>query len=138
MRMTIAIPRPVGRIDLNAAVVDPENFDRWLFGDEQSDGERKRHLENLLRARIEVVVWLTESQRSKLRLAGRGDIKRFFDEVEDRRSRFEIDRRRFKTGRAALMQLDRLSQTYEKGPFGDGSLFAKTLQRIQGRRLTPQ
>ena len=68
--------------------------------------------------------------RAKLRLAGRGDIKRFFDEVQRRRDDFESDRKTFKTGLPALRRLDELSPTYRHGPFGVGSLFAKTLQKI--------
>jgi hypothetical protein len=35
---------------------------------------------------------LTNSQRAKRRLAGKGDIKRFFDHVEHGRSEFELNR----------------------------------------------
>jgi hypothetical protein len=67
----------------------------------------------------------------KLRIAGRGDIKRFFDQVETQKRAFEIARRHFKTGVAALRGLDSLSRLYQEGPFGDGSLFAKTLKKIK-------
>jgi hypothetical protein len=73
---------------------------------------------------------LTESKRAKLRLAGRGDIKRFFDQVEDRRQQFETDRQSFRTGLADLQRLEPLTQVYRDGPFGDGSLSAKTLSRF--------
>jgi hypothetical protein len=73
---------------------------------------------------------LTDRQRAKLKLAGRGDIKRFFDRVEESRIDFEVQRQTFRTGRTALLRLDPLLQVYREGPFGDGSLFAKTLRRI--------
>ena len=73
---------------------------------------------------------LTDSQRTKLRLAGRGDIKCLFDQVEDRRRDFEKDGHNFRAGLAALQRLDPLTQVYREGPFGDGSLFSKTLFKI--------
>jgi hypothetical protein len=129
--------RPVMPLDINSAVVERENFDRWLFVDGRSEEERRKYLEQILRSKVEVAAVLhdlTAAQRAKLRLAGRGDIKRFFDEVEDRRDAFEVERRSFKTGYPALQRLVELSQLYQEGPFEDGSLFAKTLRRIDADR----
>jgi hypothetical protein len=130
-------PRParlvVMPLDLNSAVMDRDNFDRWLFADGGYEMVRQRHLDDILQDKVEAAARkhkLTEAQRAKLRVAGRGDIKRFFDQVEDRRREFERDRRSFKTGLAALGRLTPLSRIYQEGPFGDGSLFAKTLHRI--------
>ena len=126
-------PRPIMRLDLKTAVLERENFDRFLFADERSEGERRRHLEELLAVKVEAAAArldLTDRQRAKLRLAGRGDIKRFFDRVGDRKGAFERSRRGFKTGMAALRGLEPLAQLYQEGPFGDGSLFAKTLRKI--------
>jgi hypothetical protein len=130
-------PQPVVHLNIMAMVVERENFDRWLFDDGRPEEERQGHLEAILQSKVELAIRahrLTEAQRAKLRLAGRGDIKRFFDRVEERRSAFEIDRRDFKTGWAALQRLGDLSQIYHEGPFGDGSLFAKTLHRINEDR----
>ena len=69
-------------------------------------------------------------QRAKLRLAGRGDIKRFFDVVQNRRNAFEIARKDFQSGLWALQRLDAVAKNYREGPFRAGSLFAKTLQKI--------
>jgi hypothetical protein len=115
-------------------VVARENFDRWLFDDDTGDEvSRGRHLERLLQTRVDAATRehkLTPAQRAKLHLAGRGDIKRFFDQVEDRRREFETERRVYRNGLAALRRLEPLGQVFRDGPFGDSSLFAKTLQRI--------
>jgi hypothetical protein len=127
----------VERLNIAVMEVERENFDRWLFDDGRPEGERQGHLEAILQSTIERAARahrLTEAQRAKLRLAGRGDIKRFFDQVEERRSAFEIDRRSFRTGHAALQRLGDLSQIYHEGPFGNGSLFVKTLRRINDDR----
>jgi hypothetical protein len=130
-------PPPVGRIDLNSAIFARENFDRWLFDKEQTEEARLSHLERILSAQIEAAALrdnLTARERTKLRLAGRGDIKRFFDQVEGRRSQFEIARKSFKSGHAALLALTPLTKVYQEGPFGDGSLFAKTLRKVRDDR----
>jgi hypothetical protein len=76
------------------------NFDRWLFAREPSERARQEHLTDILDAKINIAATahhLTDRERAKLRLAGRGDIKRFFDEVQKRRDDFEIERREFVT-----------------------------------------
>jgi hypothetical protein len=131
--------QPVMHFNLNTAMLVSDNFDRWLFPHEQSETARYDHLKEVLDARIVVVAQanqLTEHERGKLRLAGRGDIKRFFDEVQKRKDQFEIDRKSFNTGLATLRRLDELSPTYRDGPFGPGSLFVKTLHKIRNDRQT--
>lgn len=130
-------PRPVVRLNINNAVLEPESFDQWLFGEEPTERARRRRLDDLLRIQIDIVAKrhrLTGAEREKLRLAGRGDIKRFFDRVEEQRRAFEKERQSFRTGLAALRRLDVLVPIYHDGPFGDGSLFAKTLRRIEDER----
>ncbi len=131
--------QPVGRFNLNTAMLDRDNFDRWLFPRELSERARYDHLKEILDARIVVVAQankLTDHERAKLRLAGRGDIKRFFDEVQKRKDQFEIDRKSFNTGLATLRRLDELSPTYRDGPFGADSLFVKILHKIRNDRQT--
>jgi hypothetical protein len=126
------VPIPM-RLDLDTMTVERANFDRWLFADEQSESEHWKHLDKMLRAKVEDAGQehkLTFRQRAKLRLAGRGDIKRFFDRVEESRIDFEAQRQSFRTGHPALLRLEPLARNYNVGPFGDGSLFAKTFRKI--------
>jgi hypothetical protein len=126
--------RPPRHADITTLVLGRENFDRWLFDDGGHEAVRQRHLDDLLRANVEALAGkykLSEPQWAKLRLAGQGDIKRFFDNVEERRRDFETDGRNFQAGVAALHRLAPLSQLYRDGPFGDSSLFAKTLRKIR-------
>jgi hypothetical protein len=125
--------QPVMRINIKTAVLERENFDRWLFNGGQSEETCLRHFDDILHAKVEMATGkhkLTDPQRAKLRLAGRGDIKRFFDQVQDRRTAFEVERQSVNSGLAALRRLDELSRLCRVGPFGDGSLFVKTLHRI--------
>jgi hypothetical protein len=132
------LPRPPRRLNINTAAVAPENFDRWLFADGGHDEpDPRRILDDILRGKVEAAARehrLTDSERAKVRLAGQGDIKRFFDRVEDRRRDFERDRHTFRAGYEALLRLDDLARIYRDGPFGDGSLFAKTLHKIRDVR----
>ena len=126
------------RLNLQAMELERENFDRWLFADGLSEEEHRRHLDRVLLTRVKTVARthkLTDPQRAKLLLAGRGDIKRFFDGVEDKRNEFETARQNFKAGFLALRNLDPLTRIYRQGPFGDGSLFSKTLYKIMNDRI---
>jgi hypothetical protein len=136
MQVTFELTNPAAGIkviDLTGAMVAQENFDRRVFGDRETKRERWNHLEDLLFSKIQAADKkhrLTGPQRAKLQLAGRGDIKRFFDRVEDGRAEFELNRVGFKNGIAALQRLKPLSDAYDRGPFDDGSLFVKTLHKI--------
>lgn len=132
--ITITMPvRPVGLLKLDAVALDRENFDRWLFPAGYTESERRKHLDEILQDRVEATVRhdkLSATERAKLLLAGRGDIKRYFDQVEDRRRAFEVERQRYQAGVDALHRLYDLSHLYDVGPFGDDSLFARVLVKI--------
>ena len=129
--------QPVQRmrpINLNEMSLARDNFDRWVFGEGVDEEKRRGHLHSLLSGKISSLEKMREinaEQSERLRLAGSGDIKRFFDRVEERRSDFEVARREFNTGRIALGQLEPLSTEYQAGPFGNDSFFAKTLRKIE-------
>ena len=109
-------------------------FDAVVFPkDGNSQGARAR-LESLLDLEIEEIhrtCRLSREQKKKLEMLGRGDIKRFFDRVEERRPEFEVARKNFNAGRMMLRELEPLSTEFQNGPFGDDSFFAKTLKKIE-------
>ena len=108
--------RPIAPIDLKTAVVERENFDRWLFADAGYEAAHQSYLDAMLRAKVDAAARrkLTDPQRAKLQLAWQGDIKRFLDEVQTRRNDFKTERKNFKTGRAALRRLEPLSKLYHR------------------------
>ncbi len=118
-------------------VLAPENFDMRVFGDLVGDDVRRARVEVTLGELVErasAVHRLTPTEREKLRLAGRGDVKRFFDRIaEDRRA---FDRVRFDPGGgiAFLREVRSERRVYVEGPFGAGSLFEKTLARALRER----
>ena len=92
---------------------------------------RRSRLDTLLTEKINEATEqrkLNQDQIKKLRLAGTGDIKRFFDRVEEKRADFDKVRKDYNTGMAILNELTTLSADYQTGPFGQGSVYEKTLE----------
>jgi hypothetical protein len=121
-------------INISDFALASDNFDRWVFDDELTEGERKKRLNSLLVNKIEAARKAEEfvaGQFRKLELAGAGDIKRFLDRVDTARTDFEAIRQDFNVGRAALGNYDSLTAEYQAGPFGPGSLFEKALHKIK-------
>jgi len=107
-----------------------ENFDQWLYRDLQNSAGARSRLDALLLLRLEDVVQacsLSDTQRQKLQLAGRGDIKRFFDRVEELRRRFQLVKSDQNRIGEILQEIQPLQLTFQTGPFGDTSIFSKTL-----------
>jgi hypothetical protein len=135
----VAPPPPDGIVDfpnLGTAVLSPDNFDRRVFGQDRQT-TRGMRMDELLSAKVKGASRehdLEDAERAKLYLAGRGDINRFFDQVDAERAVFEVSRWTFEAGRRALSRLDPLARIYQQGPFEEGSLFAKVLVKILADR----
>jgi hypothetical protein len=135
---------PEGMIDSDpdeksgdATVMARENFDRWIYGTGWTAEARRTHLNKVLKGKVNGAVRglrLGEHEREKLELAARGDIKRLFNRADAERRSFEAARLEFAAGRAVLMGLDSITLDFQKGPFGEDSLFAKTLRKIESDR----
>lgn len=120
-----------------AVQVDP--FDREVYGDPEDGaaGARKR-VERKLQQRIAAVdraCGLTDSQRRKLNLAGRGDVRSLFEQLDVKKQTL------FPEGVPRLFfvfphddELLALRARLRARPFDDDSLFEKTLRNI----LTPE
>ena len=122
-------------------VIEQSTIDQWIFqenrikGVAQAGGKAaagRARIDSQLKALLDEllqVCQLSEAQRHKLTLAARGDVKRFFDQVEKVR----------KTSRALnddqnqLLQIRQecssLQQQLSRGLFGDESLFGKAIRR---------
>lgn len=110
-----------------------ENFDLHVFGDEASEEARRGRLDAMLAEKIERAARthrLTPAQREKLRLAGRGDVKRLFDRIEESRREFDRVRSDLRAGVAFLRGLAPERLAYVAGPFGSDSIYRKSLTRI--------
>lgn len=116
-----------------ASITDEDSFDDWAFGGEQGEKRFRDQLDTILETKLQVVdrvFQLTESQRRKLKLAGRGDIKHLLDMVDGSRQEFQracLDARRLPELQKRLRLIElRVSD----GPFEAGSILAKTLRKM--------
>jgi len=114
-------------------IISGEAFERGLFGRVGNTAAARDRLNLRLRVKIQevdAIRHMTIAQKEKLRLAGRGDIERFFDQVERKRTEFALlGADPAKCGQF-IQELERLRSTFALGLFGEGSIFAKTLRKI--------
>lgn len=116
-----------------AFILNDNQFDQWVFGSSPGAGGGRNRLDALLSLQVEDaarVCRLTEVQKKKLRLAGSGDIKRFFEKVDEKRKKFE----KVKTDQNKIgeiyQELSPLRSLIQSGLFDEGSFFSKTLRTI--------
>jgi hypothetical protein len=116
-----------------ASIPDDDSFDDWAFGGEQGEKRFRDQVDNLLQSKLQVVsrvFQLTEPQRRKVKLAGRGDIKHLLEMVDDSRREFKrasVDVRRLPD---LQEQLRLVELRVSNGPFEAGSMLAKTLRKL--------
>jgi hypothetical protein len=109
-----------------------ETFNMHVFGSLATGEEMLSRLEVILQSKIEAidrVCQLDDAQKAKLRLAGHGSITRCFDRVEELRIRFRpvTD---YNIVRELNVDAMPLKFLLTFGPFGDRSLFGKTLRNV--------
>ena len=107
------------------------NFDQWIFGGQYADQGRKK-VESVLTLKIDAidhVCGLREDQKSKLHLAGQGDIKRFYDDVQVARDKFMKVRRNRNAINNIFQEIQPLQARVNAGLFGEASFFQKVLNR---------
>jgi hypothetical protein len=130
-------PRPANAM-AGLPVAQAPNFDQmdqWVFGRLGGSAGAHAKLDSALLLRIETVdrvCRITEVQKNKLRLAGRGDIKRFFDKVEALKRKFQQGQN--DPNANIWQEIQPLTIELNDGLFGDDSLYAKTI----GRTLSPE
>jgi hypothetical protein len=113
-------------------VISDQAFEQWIFGQVRNAREGRAKLDLLLTLQIEAVEQfcaITEIEKQKLQLAGRGDIKRFFDRVEEKRRRFQLvkhDQNRFGE---IYQEIQPLQAIFTSGPFDENSILYKTLRK---------
>jgi hypothetical protein len=118
-------------------VVAAESFDRWLFGSTGDVESGHIYMESILKrkiAELDQMRRLTLAEKKKLLLAGRGDIKRLFDRIEEERKEFELVRMDTDKCERFLLDLSPLRVTIHQGPFDFQSIFAKTCRKMLDER----
>jgi hypothetical protein len=125
--------RPIDAQDLRlrGQIVIGREFDQRVSGRVPGINEVRDRYESALKSRIDRTVrlyGLSEAQKKKLQLAGRGDIKRLLDRVEDTRKKARMPARDADEFQAVVPDHRPLHLMPIGELFGEGSLFAKTLK----------
>ncbi len=118
-------------------IVSARAFDLWIFRDTENPANMHENLRWKLEAAIDRsddLHHLTETQKEKLRLAGQGDIKHFFDEIENKRREFELLRPDFMKAQNFLFRVSAERNFKRKIMFDNKSIFSKTLVTILNER----
>ena len=111
-----------------------DSFDDWAFGGKEGEKRFRNQLDTLLQTKgpkeVEQIFRLTEPQRRKLKLAGRGDIQRLLEMVDDARKEFQLARLNIRRLTELQKDLRLVELRVSDGLFEMGSLFAKTLRKM--------
>lgn len=125
------------------ATIGIEQFDSWIFQGNANRDQAKTTLESRIDleiTRIAQTVSLTDDQKERLKLAGNGDIKRFYDRVEKARRQFLSMGEQWEQNRIneAYQLAVPLQQELRKGIFGSNSLLQKVVATTVTEEQTEQ
>jgi hypothetical protein len=108
--------------------LNEQMFNQWLFsanrGSFDSESELSLNIES-----VDRICGLTEPQKVKLRLAGRGDYARFGRQVDDLKAKYVGKTYGQNEIGEIYQKIQPLGQVYQAGLLGDDSLFAKVLEK---------
>jgi hypothetical protein len=111
-----------------------DQFEQWILGKPLETA--RRLFESWLTKEIERNdrrYWLTPVQKKKLEVAGRGDMKRLFDRIQEAKDRFRSTGGKFNQIGPILQEMQAFQQAPHIYLFGDESMLGKTLKKT----LTP-
>jgi hypothetical protein len=111
-------------------MISDRNIDGWIYGNESRGRD---WLENSLKKRVEEVTKicrLSESQSDKLDLAGKGDLQHFETRVADLKAACQTGAMRPDEWNKVYRKAQPLRLELQRGLFGNGSLFQKTLSTV--------
>jgi hypothetical protein len=107
-----------------------DQVDQWVFARMGGSASARNRLDSALAIRLDDVeraCGISEGQKKKLKLAGVGDIKRFYDRVEEAKQKLQ---RMGPTQNNNIWQdVQPLQAEIFAGLFGDESIFQKTLKK---------
>jgi hypothetical protein len=107
-----------------------EQVDQWVFGRFGGSGGARNKLDSSLKLRIEDLdrsCHISDLQKKKLLLAGRGDVKRFFDKIEEVKRKFQNGQN--DPNANIWQEIQPLQLELNTGLFGDDSIYYKTIRR---------
>lgn len=115
--------------------VSEQQFDAWVFRQDRTPEAARWRLDSLLELQIDEydrACKLSTDQKQKMQLAGRGDIKRFFDRYETAKERFRTLGNDQQNVQEILQEANPLSSTLQAGLFGEASLLRRSIPNVLG------
>jgi len=120
----------VAVVQVRPAVTD-EQFDQWVFQQHRNAAGARKSMNSQLVLQTEHIdraCALTDVQKNKLQLAGRGDIKRFFDRYEEIKWKFKLIQHDQQKANQIWQDINPLQMTLRSGLFHADSFFYKTVR----------
>lgn len=122
-----------GMVRMNAIVMNDAQFDQWVFGNMgvANPGAARNKLDSMLTLSVENldrICGLTAIQKKKLVLAGHGDIKRFFDRIDDLRKKFTKNKNDQMAWQNLWQEVQPLRMSFNSGFFEGDSIFSKAIR----------
>ncbi|MFN0056057.1 MAG: hypothetical protein ACKV0T_28255 [Planctomycetales bacterium] len=119
-------------LDAPQFMMADENFDQWIYGGNRNAAAGRKRLDSQLQLRIDEVdrvCGVTPEQKKKLELAGRADIRRFHEQVDEKRKKFQLVKGDQNKIGEFFQEIQPLQLIVRNGPFGQGSFFDKALRK---------
>lgn len=133
-------PAAVPQAQIANFEIQENQFDSWIFQNLQTVAQARKRLEQMLTLQMDDVdraCQLTETQKKKLQLAGRGDMLQFFEKVELVRKKFLLVRKDQQKFNEIWQDISPLQVQFQAGLFGDDSFYHKTLRNmLKGEQLS--
>lgn len=133
-------PMELPQVPIQNWEIQENQFDGWIFQNLQTVAAARAKLNQMLTLKIDDVdraCQLTETQRKKLFLAGRGDVLAFLDQVEVVRKKFLLVRKDQQKFNEIWQDISPLQMRFQAGLYGDDSLYQKTLRNmLKGEQLS--
>jgi hypothetical protein len=130
------VPRRVLPVQVGRAVqFSADQIDQWVFSRWGGAAATKTRLNANLELRIDDIdraCAVTDIQKKKLRLAGMGDIKRYYDRVEDLKRKYAANAGSPQAHNNIWQEMQPLQLELNAGLFGDESIFVKTVKNTLG------
>jgi len=124
------VPQAAAAVVVGQQQFTDENFDQWIFQNNGNFSGARQHLDVLLALQMEDidrVCKLTDAQKKKLLLTGRGDIKRFFDLYENLKKKFQLAKNDQQKMQKIWQEMSPLQIMLQTGLFNEDSLLFKSL-----------
>jgi hypothetical protein len=118
------------KVEVRPAWTD-ENFEQWVFQNQRNAQGARQRLDSQLALQTDDVARvcsLTGAQKTKLQLAGRGDIKAFFDRYEEVKKKFQAVKHDQQQFNQIWQDISPLQMTLQAGLFHEDSIFHKSLR----------